>query len=274
MPSIQDLDGRFQIVNPDGTPTEYLLRLLNDRGDSQVDDQETIDLLETTKADKDILLTAGFGLSGGGDLSASRTFDLDAALDDLSDVDVGSAADGDSLVYDSGTATWGPVAVSGGGGGSGTSFPGSPSDGEKFYRTDLHMEFFWDDTNSQWLSVTLYTLNFSNIINTGTDAQAYSTVPFKGVFGIWIESLNCSAYRTGAGEWDIHLRWRDNANAATTLVSIDGASRTANLWYYDDVSVDVVLDTGAYIIDLMTDEISGSAFSYLAGVMHYRLIAT
>lgn len=29
-------------------------------------------------------------------------------LDELTDVDVGSAIDGDSLIYDSGTDTWGP----------------------------------------------------------------------------------------------------------------------------------------------------------------------
>jgi hypothetical protein len=45
MPSIQDLDHRFPIVNPDGTASDYFLRLLNDRGNTQSDDQQTIETL-------------------------------------------------------------------------------------------------------------------------------------------------------------------------------------------------------------------------------------
>ena len=82
--SIQDLESRFPIVNPDGTPTEYFLRLIRDRGKSQKDTDLTVeelnnevDNLQDTKADKSIVFTAGTALSGGGDLSADRTFDLE-----------------------------------------------------------------------------------------------------------------------------------------------------------------------------------------------------
>lgn len=80
MPSIQDLDSRFPIVNPDGTPTDYFMRMLRDRGETA---EDTVDSLEEViqelpnKADKSIVLTAGVGLGGGGDLSANRTFDLE-----------------------------------------------------------------------------------------------------------------------------------------------------------------------------------------------------
>ncbi len=85
--SIQDLDQRFPIVNEDGTPTEYLMRLLRDRGSSQETTDATVETLSedvadletqlATKADKSIVLTAGVALSGGGDLSVNRTFDLE-----------------------------------------------------------------------------------------------------------------------------------------------------------------------------------------------------
>jgi hypothetical protein len=64
--SIQNLDQRFPIVNPDGTPTDYFLRLIRDRGK----DQEG-------KVDQTTTITAGVGLSGGGDLSDDRTIDLE-----------------------------------------------------------------------------------------------------------------------------------------------------------------------------------------------------
>lgn len=77
--SIQDLDQRFPITNQDGTPSDYLMRVLKDRGSAQTDVETRVTTLETeivSKADKSLVLTAGTGLTGGGDLSANRTFAL------------------------------------------------------------------------------------------------------------------------------------------------------------------------------------------------------
>ena len=71
--SIQDLDQRFAITNPDGTPTEYFMRLLADRGGAQSDTDATL----ADKANKTTQIIAGVGLAGGGDLSADRTIDLE-----------------------------------------------------------------------------------------------------------------------------------------------------------------------------------------------------
>lgn len=83
--SLNDLNQMFSIVDPKtGKPTDYLMRLLRDRGFETNTLQEQVIILndevaslESTKADKAIVLTAGVGLSGGGDLSANRTFDLE-----------------------------------------------------------------------------------------------------------------------------------------------------------------------------------------------------
>ncbi|QDP50605.1 MAG: hypothetical protein Tp1125DCM00d2C21254131_46 [Prokaryotic dsDNA virus sp.] len=126
MPSIQDLDGRFPIVNPDGTPTTYLLRLLNDRGDSQTGtDTEIAELASQIdgKADKTTEIIAGSGLSGGGDLSEDRTINLDPlSLDDLTDVDLTTTppTDGQVMAYVAADNEWVPANQSGGGGGGGS----------------------------------------------------------------------------------------------------------------------------------------------------------
>jgi hypothetical protein len=49
-------------------------------------------------------ITAGSGLSGGGQLSADIVLSLDATLSDLSDVTVGTLANGDALIYNSATS--------------------------------------------------------------------------------------------------------------------------------------------------------------------------
>ncbi len=123
MPSIQDLDGRFPIVNPDGTPTTYLLRLLNDRGDNQVETDTTLEELAGQvggKADKTTQIIAGTGLNGGGDLSEDRTINLDPlSLDDLTDVDLTTnpPTNGQVMVYVAADDEWVPANQSGGGGG-------------------------------------------------------------------------------------------------------------------------------------------------------------
>ena len=93
--AIQDLNQQFPITTPEtGQPSDYFMRYLRDRGgyltelDSElagvVDDvavlDAEVDVLTAAlaaKADKSVVLTAGVGLSGGGDLSTNRTFDLE-----------------------------------------------------------------------------------------------------------------------------------------------------------------------------------------------------
>lgn len=74
---LQGLDRLNKIVKEDGTPTDFFIRMFQMRGNAQDGTQAQIDALTADKADKDIVLTAGVGLSGGGDLSADRTFDLE-----------------------------------------------------------------------------------------------------------------------------------------------------------------------------------------------------
>ena len=88
---LNDINQMFSITDPEtGKPTDYLMRLLRDRGVDQTTVEEKVVVLdaevtaldadvtalESGKADKTIALTAGTGIDGGGDLSANRTFDL------------------------------------------------------------------------------------------------------------------------------------------------------------------------------------------------------
>lgn len=74
---IGPLPWQTPIVEPDsGKPSPFFIRLWQEsflRADAF---DATVDSLEAGKADKSIVLTAGAGLTGGGDLSANRTFDV------------------------------------------------------------------------------------------------------------------------------------------------------------------------------------------------------
>jgi hypothetical protein len=82
--ALQDLDQKFAIVGPDGKPTDYFMRLLRDRRVAQgtvESDVETLNDDVLSKVSQSRILTAGTGLTGGGDLSADRTFAIDTTTE-------------------------------------------------------------------------------------------------------------------------------------------------------------------------------------------------
>lgn len=129
--ALQDLDQRFQIVDEQGKPSDYLMRLLRDRGVAADDVEQLVADLNVlvlqleqdvlAKADKIIEINAGTGLAGGGDLSANRTITLNALLDNLLDVDTTTTppTDQQALIYDGASSLWIPGDVAAGGGGGG-----------------------------------------------------------------------------------------------------------------------------------------------------------
>jgi hypothetical protein len=124
--SLQDLDQRFPIINPDGTPTDYFMRLLRDRRVSQGTTESDVEDLSSdvlSKTPQSRILTAGTGLTGGGDLSTDRTFAIDTTTEAERIRDVIAAALGAgsnvTITPNDGSDTI-TIAASGGGGGGRT----------------------------------------------------------------------------------------------------------------------------------------------------------
>lgn len=112
------------IVNPtNGAPTSQFIRLWQQLFGNEEGTNEDVAGLQAQidlKADKTITLTAGTALSGGGDLSANRTFDLENTA--VTPGTYGDAANSAQITVDQqGRITAATeVAISGGGGGGGS----------------------------------------------------------------------------------------------------------------------------------------------------------
>jgi hypothetical protein len=75
--AIQPLNDRVPIINADGTPTQYFIRMLQERGitvDEKITAEEAVELIEEWAAARDINVTSP--ITGGGPLSADVTIGL------------------------------------------------------------------------------------------------------------------------------------------------------------------------------------------------------
>lgn len=116
---VTPLDWRTKIVNPDGTPNNYFIRLwqtVYGNGDNvqQEIDQILSELAQLTAAE--IQAGTGISITPDGFLLSNPTITLNAALGQLNDVDTAGATSGQVLGFDG--SEWVPVDQSGGGGGS------------------------------------------------------------------------------------------------------------------------------------------------------------
>jgi hypothetical protein len=93
------------------------------------------------------------------------------------------------------------VVVSGGSGlASGTSFPGSPSSGALFFRTDRGLIYYYD--GARWLTVNEYTIQFYNMDGPSLPYNAAATLrakmaPYTGTYDFYMEKLFWSVYVSG-----------------------------------------------------------------------------
>lgn len=115
----QPFNDRVPIINPDGTPSQFFIRQLQERGitvDNKITAEQAQALIDAWALQRDINTTSP--ITGGGNLSVDLNIGFNGGLDVLNDVDVTTTppADGQVLGYDLASSQWIPMDQTGGSG--------------------------------------------------------------------------------------------------------------------------------------------------------------
>jgi hypothetical protein len=231
------------IVDANGNPTSYFQRMLQ----QLLKEKKATDELAEGAVPGETEVIAGVGLSGGGPLSADVTVDLDAVLDDLTDVDTTTAppTDGQALVYDDGLELWLPGTISGGGSGT---FSGAlahkSADQNAINAVASHLSIPWD-------SEAYDTDNYHDT-SSNTDRL---TVAEDGKY---LVSCNIRAFNVGSGTYlRIYIEHYDNlgvvkASRGLPEVMIEGSH--SGFFSGNLISAPVLCVTGDYFVVRLQSE--------------------
>ena len=157
--------------------------------------------------------------------------------------------------------------------GAGTAFPLSPTIGDKFFRTDRTIEYYWN--GSYWVSTQVYDISFNHAENQSASGRnSRRTVPYYGVYSLWLESMESMYYVSAlGGVWNLRLNYANVTNTSTTIadIPISGYS-TADNWYHGRTDLSQVLAADAIQLEFTPTEVSDGANIYAQLLVHYRLV--
>lgn len=200
-------------------------------------------------------------------------------VSELSDVAISSLTDGDALVYDNSIGRWVNGAVAGGGGyDEGTSFPGSPSSGDKFYRTDLNWLCFYDGT--RWLTVHEYLADFANqqTLQPITTQSYFASVTLRRDYGVYLTRFHGSYYigptNNGSNYRTLNLVWGNSASSETTLYTTDSSAAAASTNIEWSIAINSVISSSAFYLAISNTRTGLPSGLYGNFAIAYRLVVT
>jgi hypothetical protein len=206
------------------------------------------------------------------DIAGSGNVATDAIWDAAGDLAVGSGANtaarlaagaaGGVLAMGNSVVIWN----------AGTSFPGSKATNDRYWRTDLGMEFYWDGT--RWVSSVLHTLNTDSPTALSATSPFASLATLKATFAsIWLVNLHVRSYvattNDGSKYWTVALK---NNSDSGVLASQATGGDTANTDYNRTVAIGASSTEGGFFLEATKTSTPGNLS--VAAIVTFRVIAT
>lgn len=162
----------------------------------------------------------------------------------------------------------------------GSSFPGSPANNDKFYRTDLNLLCYYNSTLGVWLTVTQYRIQLGggDAIPIATTNLQSARFPVSADLQMYIEKWLSVAYvsspNSGSAYWSATLEWNTVANVGTTIASYNTSADTVTNNVRREISVNLILSASAITIGVRHAKTGSPGSLYALNTLIYRLIVT
>jgi len=161
-------------------------------------------------------------------------------------------------------------------GGEGTSFPGSPSTGDRFFRTDLGWSCFYDGT--RWLTDFELSHFFPYASGFAVDGDSGNGSRIRGDYAIYVTRVSVSTYITGTNNgsnyWTVTLKTLHLGVGVAQFRAFNSSADTHDVFTDHDSAADTPNPAYSYGMAIYYAKVgSPGTFSYSANVC-YRLIVT
>lgn len=167
--------------------------------------------------------------------------------------------------------------------GQGTSFPGSPTTNQRYFRTDLGFEYYWNGT--RWLTIQLFDLTLAIRSAAALSGSSTFNVPVNRKHsqgGIWVDSIEgafvpVTVAQSGSNYYTLTCTIYTSGNLTATSLTLTGTTTTQTFtstgpWYEMAVDIGQALGTGPFLFQGFLAPTGSPGTYFFAAVMSYRLI--
>jgi hypothetical protein len=158
---------------------------------------------------------------------------------------------------------------------AGTSFPGSPATGDRYWRSDIRggLGFVYD--GARWVSDLLTTrAHLDNQASNGTLLRLATPSDLALYVERWVVTTLVLTTNDASNYWSTTLVKTVAANTSTTIATVTTQSDSTSTWVRDGGDVDAVLATTDLILGVNFAKASAPGNLYISAQVDYRLIAT
>lgn len=159
---------------------------------------------------------------------------------------------------------------------SGTSFPGSPSTNDIFFRTDLGLLCYYNGT--RWLTVNQYSMQMGNdtaFPPYSANGQYTYAAPWGGAFDLWLEKAyfmtSVATTNDGTKFWTVVLEKDDGTDLGS---SFNTAADTASTKTFHTVTINALLGTSTKWVQTNVTKTSTPGNLTMFCQVAYRLVVT
>lgn len=159
----------------------------------------------------------------------------------------------------------------------GTSFPGSPTNGDMFFRTDLGWLCYWNGT--YWLTAHEYEASWMTGQSFTITGGSTDIHPLRSDYRFWITRysfrVNANAPQDSSNYYNIALRSINSTfTAAAAYASFNTQALTTGAWNVAEAAVGATHATYIYWLDWTANKIGSPGNILVVGTIYYRLIVT